>query len=506
MTDGRLTGDGVDCDVAIIGYGPVGATLAGLLARRGVRTTVIDREADIYPLPRAAHVDHEIMRILQELGCADEMFAGMRPNQGMDFLTADHDVLLSMRSPGVTALGWPASVFINQPLFEAQLRATVTRLGATTQLGSGVAAIDTVDTPECAGDHVRLTLEDGSSLTARFVVGCDGARSFTRRTLGIGSHDLEFEEPWLVVDLELTEPVASLPEVALQVCDPARPHTLVPMPEPRFRFEFMLLPGEDPVAMQAPDVVAQLTAGWLPDGAARLERSAVYTFHGLLATKWRAGRVLLAGDAAHQMPPFLGQGMCSGMRDAANLAWKLHAVLQGASEALLDTYQQEREPHVRSIVEAAVGFGRIICTLDAAAAADRDKAMLAARVTAPGAQDTSEGVPMAPLTGPLVGSGGGRPSFQPVIDGRRLDDLVGPGWAVVVRHEAGAAGAWWLQHGALVLSAEDHPQLMALLNAAHAADGTPADAVVVRPDRYVLGGAPSLEELTALVGPFFTGD
>jgi 3-(3-hydroxy-phenyl)propionate hydroxylase len=495
-----------DYDVAIIGYGPVGATLAGLLAGRGVRTTVIDREADIYPLPRAAHVDHEIMRILQELGCADEMFAGMRPNQGMDFLAADHRVLLSMRSPGLTTLGWPGSVFINQPRFEAQLRATVTRLGAVTQLGSGVAAIEPVDTCDRDGGHVQLTLENGNSLTARYVVGCDGARSFTRRTLGIGSHDLGFEEPWLVVDLELNEPVPSLPEFALQVCDPARPHTLVPMPEPRFRFEFMLLPGEDPVAMQAPEVVAQLTAGWLPDGAATLERSAVYTFHGLIATQWRAGRVLLAGDAAHQMPPFLGQGMCSGMRDAANLAWKLDAVLHGADESLLDTYQQEREPHVRSIVEAAVGFGRIICTLDTTVAAERDEAMLAARSAAPDAQNTSEGAPMPPLTGPLVTSGGGRPSFQPVVDGQRLDDLVGPGWAVILRHDAGTAATWWLQRGARMLSAADHPQLTALLDAACAADGTPADAVVVRPDRYVLGGAPRLEELTDLVGAFFPGD
>ena len=201
-----MAADVVDCDVAIIGYGPVGATLAGLLAGRGVRTLVIDREVDIYPLPRAAHVDHEIMRIMQELGCADEMLAGMRPNPGMDFLTADHEVLLSMRSPGLTSLGWPASVFINQPLFERQLREAVSRLGATTLLGSGVAAIDSSEAAMHEhADRVQLTLDDGSIVTARYVVGCDGARSFTRRTLGIGSHDLEFEEPWLVVDMLIND-------------------------------------------------------------------------------------------------------------------------------------------------------------------------------------------------------------------------------------------------------------------------------------------------------------
>lgn len=486
----------MDCDVAVIGYGPVGATLAGLLAGRGVNTIVIDRETDIYPLPRAAHVDHEIIRILQELGCADEMMAHMRPNSGMDFLTADHQVLLAMRSPGVTPLGWPASVFINQPLFEAQLRDAVTGLGAVTRLGSGVTSIDTGE-----ADHVVLGLEDGSTITARYVVGCDGARSFTRRTLGIGSHDLEFEEPWLVVDLVIDTPVAALPQHALQVCDPARPHTLVPMPDRRFRFEFMLLPGEDPVAMQAPECVAALTAGWLPNGAATLERSAVYTFHGLITTTWREGRVLLAGDAAHQTPPFLGQGMCSGMRDAANLAWKLAAVLAGADGALLDTYQAERESHVRWIVQAAVDFGRIICTLDPAAAAERDTAMLAAAAAAPEAQDTSAGVPMPPLTGTLVGPGGGRPSFQPLVDGQRLDDLVGRHWLLITRGPAGDDAAWWRERGAVVLSATDHPELGALLDAAVAPDGTVANAVAVRPDRYVLAGAPTPAELVALAAP-----
>ena len=476
-------------DVAIIGYGPVGATLAGLLARRGVHVTVIDREVDIYPLPRAAHLDHEIMHIMQELGCAEEMVQSMRPNQGMDFLTASHEVLLAMRSIDVTHLGWPASLFINQPLFEQQLRDAVVAAGAIVQLGNGVTAIDTSDP-----DSVRLTLDDGTEVDTQFVVGCDGARSFTRKALGTTMNDLQFEEPWLVVDLELHQPVPTLPTHALQVCDPARPHTLVPMPEPRFRFEFMLLPGEDAVTMQSPERVAELLADWVPAGAATVERSAVYTFHGLIAQRWREGRVLLAGDAAHQMPPFLGQGMCSGMRDAANLAWKLQAVLQGSPDALLDTYQAEREPHVRAIVEAAVGFGRIICTLDAREAAGRDEAMLSARAAAPDDRP-SDGVPLPPLDGPLVADGGGKPSAQPLIDGRRLDDLVGPAWLVVLRDPEQAeseSARWWREQGATVLTAEQHQELTPLL-------GSPADAdsaaVVIRPDRYVFGVG-SLVELT----------
>lgn len=489
MSDARsMPGADTDADVAVVGFGPVGATLAGLLAGRGVRTVVIDREVDIYPLPRAAHVDHEIMRIMQELGCADEMLTEMRPNSGMDFLTATHEVLLSMRSPGETALGWPASLFINQPRFEAQLRAAVRRLGADVRLGSGVTEIDASES------IVRLTLDNGTQLTTRFVVGCDGARSFTRRVVGAPMHDLQFEEPWLVVDLVLHHPVPSLPTTALQVCDPARPHTLVPMPEPRFRFEFMLLPGESPARMQTPEMVSELTAGWLPAGAAELERCAVYTFHGLVAQQWRSGRVLLAGDAAHQMPPFLGQGMCSGMRDAANLAWKLRAVLDGAPEELLDTYQAEREPHVRAIVDAAVGFGRIICTLDAEQAADRDAAMLADRAAAAEAPAPApSGIPLPSLTGSLVAAGGGRPALQPVVAGKRLDDLVGPRWLVVVADVAMLASEsarWWSRTGATVLSADEHPTLLPVLD--HGAGAT-----VVRPDRYVFGVG-DLDELTAV--------
>jgi len=207
-----------------------------------------------------------------------------------------------------------------------------------------------------------------------------------------------------------------------------------------------------------------------------VERAAVYTFHGLIAHQWREGRFFLAGDSAHQMPPFLGQGMCSGMRDAANLAWKIAAVLHhGAPDALLDTYQREREPHVRAIVELAVGFGRLICTTDVAVAEARDAQMLADHHDE---ADAPQGTP-ALVGGNAIGPGGGGLSAQPRVDGRRLDDVIGPRFALITREPLRVDDpdrVWWSER-ATILDARAYPELEPLL--------TGHECIVVRPDRYV---------------------
>ena len=482
-----------DADLIVVGCGPVGVVLAGLAARRGLRVVALDREVDIFPLPRAAHFDHEIMRVFQELGIADELSTAVVPNIGMDFLSADHEVLMSMRASARTTSGWHSSNLFHQPGLERTLRAAALRLGAELRLGIAVDRVD--DT----GDVVTAHLSDGTALTAPYLVGCDGARSTIRRQLGITMDDLQFEEPWLVLDIVLRDGVDPPSELALQVCDPRRPHTLIPMPSPRFRFEFMLLAGETAEEMDTPDRARQLMSAWIDPDLVEIERSAVYTFHGLIADEWRRGRILIAGDAAHQTPPFLGQGMCAGIRDAANLVWKVERIVRhGAPDALLDTYQPEREPQVRAIVGAAVGFGRVICTTDPAVAAERDAGMLAARA---GGSGPATEAPLPPMErGPLVLEGGGAPAVQGVVDGVRVDDLVGPRFAVVARHHAlldGTAGDWWTMFGAEMLTADEHPSLEPTLDAAD------ADVVVVRPDRHVfVAGAtldvPPLETRTLL--------
>jgi 3-(3-hydroxy-phenyl)propionate hydroxylase len=477
-----------DIDLAIVGFGPVGCTLAALAARRGLRVVVLERDHDLFALPRAAHFDGEIARILQEVGCMDEIAPSIRANAGMDFLTADRQVLLSMRSSAESPSGWAGSHLFFQPSLERPLRAAAMRHGAEVRLGTTVVSIEQTE------HDVALGLDDGSTVRASWVVACDGARSTARRLLGVTMDDLQFEEPWLVLDLVLQPGTPEPTDVTLQVCDPRRPHTLVPMPVPRFRFEFMLLPGEDPAWIQQPEVIDRLLADWVDPATVEVERAAVYTFHGLVADQWRQGRVLLAGDAAHQMPPFLGQGMCSGMRDAANLAWKLDAVVHGADPALLDTYQAERAPHVRSIIESAVGFGRLICTTDPTVAAGRDESMLAARASLDPTQrqQRNDGAPMPALApGPLVLDGGGRTAVQPRVDGVRFDDLVGQRFAVVARTadllHSDAVEAW-ADLGAVVL---EGPQELL--------DRAGGDMAVVRPDRYLLAVGPTCPPPPALL-------
>ena len=278
-----------------------------------------------------------------------------------------------------------------------------------------------------------------------------------------------------------------LPTRCLQVCDPSRPHTLVPMPAPRFRMEFMLLPGETPEWIQRPATVLDLVSRWLDPSLVEVERGAVYTFHGLVAESWRSGRILLAGDAAHQTPPFLGQGMCAGLRDAANLAWKLSAVITGgAPDALLDTYQAEREPHARSVIDLAVGFGEMICLLDVDAAPARDALLRDSDVPT----DGSTGVIPGLGPGPAVGPGGGLPAHQPLVGGRRFDDVVGPRMALVTAvplDPRRTTARWWHRNG-VALDATTHPSLTVML------DGGPA--CVVRPDRYVLARG-TVDDVTA---------
>lgn len=483
-------------DVAVIGCGPVGATAANLLGKQGLSVVVLEKELDHYPLPRAVHLDHEMMRLFQSAGVIDRVEPDMVATDGHLHIGADHGVIRYMGTVGKPKpFGWSNDYFFYQPELEAHLRAAFVDSGRIDlRIGAEFTALEQDET----GVTVRYAQDgEGRQVRARWVIAADGSRSPVRKALGVQLDDLKFEEPWLVVDAEVEGPVtfppltgvpegADLQRLSVMMCDPARPATIVPGRRNHRRWEFMLLPHEEDTVMMRDENVAALVGAWMKDVPHRIVRAATYRFHGLVAERWQVGRVFLAGDAAHQTPPFFGQGMCHGLRDVANLAWKMAAVVNdGADEAILATYQPERDPHVRGVIGAAVAAGRYICELDPTKAAVRDAGIRAQAAQKQG--ETAADLIPAISTG-IIAAGtpsAGERFVQPILaDGRKLDDMTGQGWRLFVR-EAGPDGA---------ILAGDLPDGGAVLGWL---DARGADAVLVRPDHYVFGTGSAADLLAA---------
>jgi 3-(3-hydroxy-phenyl)propionate hydroxylase len=489
-----------DADIAIIGCGPVGAALANLLGADGVRVVVLEREPSVYHLPRAVSADGEAMRLFQTIGITEAILPNMNVSRNIRHLNAEGKLLVLLSRGGIGPEGWANAYRFHQPELEAGLRAPLAGLAnVDMRLRCEAFALDEAD------DHVRIRYEDLASgrlqsLTARYVVGCDGARSMVRRFLGAALQDLRSHERWVVVDMILDAPPAGLEHAsdehgriidAVQYCDPARPTTFVPMPGQRCRWEFMLMPGDDPVRITHPDSIFALLAPWrVTPATARIERAVVYTFHSALATQWRRGRLILAGDSAHQTPPFLGQGMCSGLRDANNLAWKLRDVIAGtAPDSLLDTYQSERGAHVRAFIELAVELGGIIQATNPEKARQRDADLLA---------NPTLLRPIVPPLGPgLHGAApppAGTRAAQPrLADGRQIDDVAGYRFALLARPALlrAAETAGLDLRGAVAMPATGE--------AVGYLDHLATDAVVIRPDRHILGIASNPSELRRIL-------
>jgi flavoprotein hydroxylase len=422
-------------DVAIVGYGPVGQLLAILLGQRGWRVRVVERWPEAYPLPRAVHFDHEVGRILQGAGVAGALEGRTVPASVYEWRNATGETLIRFGRDAERSLsGWPESNMFCQPELERILDERARALPTVT-VERGVEAVGVRIEPDAVALDTQR--DDGSTgvLRTRYAVGCDGANSLVRGRLGSGWHDLGFHFDWLVVDLLPSDPRWSGP-LNWQLCDPARPTTLVSGGPGRRRFEFMRLPGETLEDLNNEETAWRLLGPWqLHPGNAKLERHAVYTFRARWADRWRNGRALIAGDAAHQMPPFAGQGMCAGLRDAANLAWKLDLVLRGlASEALLDSYTSERAPHVSAMIQLSVSLGRVICVADPAEAAARDARMIGEARARQGPIDA----PLPPLGPGCFADGSpaaGQLFVQDVVRHRdvtgRFDDVVGRGFTLL---------------------------------------------------------------------------
>lgn len=421
-------------DVAIVGYGPVGETLAILLGERGWRVGVFEKQPAPYALPRAVHFDHEVARILQAAGIAAE-FAGLTETADVyEWRNASGETLLRFESEAAGVSGWPDANMFPQPGLERALDRRARSFG-NIEIRRGCEVVD-LDAG-AAGVTLGARGVDGGRIeaTARYVIGCDGANSFVRGRFGAQITDLGFFYDWLIVDVLPNEPTVWRP-LNIQICDPLRPTTMVSGGPGRRRWEFMCLPGESLDELNSEATAWRLLAPWdvRPDNA-RLERHAVYRFQARWVEPWRRGRLLIAGDAAHQTPPFAGQGMCAGLRDAANLSWKLDLVLGGkAREAILDTYASERVPHVRTMIAFAIELGRVICIADPEEAARRDAALLAA--VHAGAQMPA---PAVVGIGPGVRRRGDPSAGQLFLQGRvrragacgLFDDVVGRGWTLL---------------------------------------------------------------------------
>ncbi len=474
-------------EVTIVGAGPVGMTLAALLGAMGRRVLVLEKRASVPGQPRAVHLDHQAARILDAAGVMEELAPSTEAMDAYEWRNAAGQVLLRLQPEGTLGRsGWPESLMFSQPDLEAAL----------------ARRLDDLPSVEVRrGQDVTTLAELGDG----WVVGCDGARSTVRALLGIECDDAGYSFDWLIVDVVEHTGRRWYP-CNLQVCDPSRPTTAVSGGPGRRRFEFMRLPGEDAGELAAEATSWRLLASWgLTPTNATLERHALYRFEARMARQWAKGRILLAGDAAHQMPPFAGQGLCAGLRDASNLAWKLDHVLGGvAPAALLATYESERAAQTRIEIDFSVELGRIICIDDPEEAAVRDRAMIAsAELSGP------VGPPALPPLGPGLLLAGDRAAGSLSVQGQisaggrtgRFDSLAGRGWVLYGRDADPAAGlspevaGWFAGLRGLTVdcSAASSPYPSWF-------DELGASVVLVRPDFAVYGTAGSSRGAGALLG------
>ncbi len=462
-------------DVTLIGLGPTGSALANLLGEYGWKVEVFEKSLEIYPLPRAVHFDDEIMRVFQQIGITGQLEPFINKVLGMDLVNADEQILGSYRSPlEIGKLGWHQGYMFHQPDLERILRENLEKFpNVKVHLGADVQSL------EDRGDGVSIKVETATETfwhESKWVVGCCGAKSITRNTLACELTDYQEDQPWLVVDIELKRD-PGLSNLTIQYCDPVRPCTYVPTPGNIRRFEIMVLPGESSEQLLTDTFIEKFLSKWIQSWDYRIRRKAVYRFHALISRQWLAGQILLAGDAAHQMPPFLGQGLCSGIRDAANLSWKLDLVLRGtAGRELLQTYQTEREAHVQKIMEIDLWLGQFIQTTDTEEAKKRDASML----SNPGAPLSLPAIPIGDGLSINMNEFSKLPLMQPRLEDGQLYDLqIGNGFAILGTINPSEYAQKILNLLSIKLIPKPHPQITQWLHSIG------ANAVLVRPDKYV---------------------
>ncbi|QLL09912.1 bifunctional 3-(3-hydroxy-phenyl)propionate/3-hydroxycinnamic acid hydroxylase [Mycobacterium vicinigordonae] len=491
----------MDCDVAVVGYGPVGATAANLLGRYGLKVIVIERDPDIYQRARAISTDEEVMRIWQSVGLADRLQQDMLADRPLAFVDSTGAPFYQTTITG-RGCGHPPQQFIYQPAVDAVLRAGVARF----------AGVEVLLEHECLrvlnkGDHVELMLADLRADTFRrirasYVIAADGGSSPTRGQLGVGYSGKTYSERWVVIDTKLLKKWDAHDRLRFH-CNPVRPTVDCPTPLGHHRWEYPARAGEDDNHLVSDAAVWEvLNDQGITDEHVEILRTVIYRHHVRVADRWRVGRVFLAGDAAHAMPPWIGQGMAAGVRDVANLCWKLTAVLAGhAPESLLDSYEAERKPHVTEVTRRAVLMGRVITERNKVLATIRNHVL---RVLTKSAAIRRQGqklywIPEAYYPdGFFAGSGHkaeGRQIIQPwVIDDtgarKRLDDVMQGRWTLLHIGDLPPEAHAWTQRGATSIPVRD-TTLTAWLR------DKKATAAIVRPDGFIYAATDSVTPLAA---------
>lgn len=516
--------DELDCDVVVIGMGPIGAAMALSLAAEGLQVVVVEPFDQPFDKPRAIGIDHDALRLLQRFGVMDEVEGQLGEYRTSEYRAADGAVLRRIHPQAAPyPQSWPPYSTFVQPELEETLRKACRANPRIELVFDHIAERVTQAEDHATVAVVAVELESGGprpvhgarprDIRARYAVACDGARSPVREALAMGIEDFDFRENWLVVDI-LANGFVDLPGVTVQYCNATRPATYIAGPKDLHRWEIMLLPGEDGPTMAEESKVWELLSPWIAPNQGKLWRAASYQFNARVARDWQRGRVFLAGDAAHQTPPFMAQGLNQGFRDVANLAWKIGAVVnQGASPALLETYEIERRPNVSSVILLTKDLGKIICECDPVRAAKRNRAMLAEMAAGKGELVRQDMLPPL-LPGPLVlggghfGTGAGQVIPQPFVQTgaglQRMDDVLGVGFQLFIS-EAAAVHQDYAGIDVVHIDRADGPgsvpEVDGLLKAWFMARGV--CAALVRPDRVVFGTAKSADDVGPLVDALF---
>lgn len=497
-------------DVAIVGYGPSGAIAACILGQAGLNVYVCDRDHDIYEKPRAIALDHEILRVFQNIGIVDKILPFCEPFTDSCYYGTDGQLIRQLTMVDKPyPLGYVPSMVFTQPSVEAVIRDEVNSL-ANVIVEKGMTLFDVKQNDKKVTLSLKNELAETTSITSRYVIACDGASSTTRKLLNIKLEDLGFNEHWLVIDLLMSQKgLEKLPQTSVQYCEPERPTTFIIGPKNHRRWEISLKPDEVAFYKSSSENVWTLLERWVSSEDATLWRQASYQFHALVAEQWRDGRVFLAGDAAHQQPPFLGQGMCQGVRDIVNLSWKLKTVLtqklpENTVDILLNSYGLERKEHVQQLTHIIKKIGSIIGEKEIDKAKIRDQLLLdeSGGVVKPLArQDILPAISLG-----LVSNTTARGSIfpQPVIiqDGKKLlmDQLLENGWKIFtnipMKIDLDTLKKFTLPIEIMCIGSQIIEKDQVLENWFSKFS---VNAVIVRPDHYIYATANNERDLSLLV-------